>query len=121
MFKNVGGKIKLITEILMWLSFMSFPIYGFVIIINDKDVLKGIIVILLGIFLTWVSSVFLYGFGQLIENSDKIVETMEKQFSENNIQNWRKEVLMTEEEEFKKWRDEGLITEEEYINKRINN
>ena len=41
-------------------------------------VVVGILTILLGVLISWIGSFVLYGFGQLVDNSDKLVEKAEK-------------------------------------------
>jgi len=74
MFKNIGGKIKKISEIVTWIGIIVSVILGIIIMLpGDIMVLVGLIVIALGCFSSWVGSLLLYGYGQLIENSDKLL------------------------------------------------
>lgn len=77
MFGNIGGKIKTLAKVLTWLGIISFVIWGFVCISDEEKVL-GLILMIGGSLSSWISSFLLYGFGQLIENSDKIVELLNK-------------------------------------------
>ena len=62
-----------------WVGIIAFVIMGFVLMATDDDlVLTGFIVAILGALSSWVSSFVLYGFGQLIENTDKLVELSKK-------------------------------------------
>ena len=38
----------------------------------------GILIFIVGSLLSWIGSFFTYGFGELVENSAKIAEKMEK-------------------------------------------
>ena len=79
MFCNIGEKIKALAQIITWIGIIVCVVLGIIIIANDDElVLIGLLVMVLGSLLSWVSSFVLYGFGQLIENSDKIVKKMEK-------------------------------------------
>ena len=42
-------------------------------------ILPGFLVMIFGSLASWVSSFFIYGFGQLVENSDKTVALLKKQ------------------------------------------
>lgn len=75
MFGNVGGKIKTLAKVLTWLGIISFVIWGFVCISDEEKVL-GLILMIGGSLSSWISSFLLYGFGQLIENSDKTVKLL---------------------------------------------
>ncbi len=75
MFNNIGGKIKTSALILSWIGIIASIIIGFFLMATDEDlILYGFIVAVLGTLVSWVSSFTLYGFGQLIENTDKLVE-----------------------------------------------
>ena len=72
MFENIGGKLKKLASILTWigciLSLLAGFIYAFPI---------GLLLITpIGCLLSWVGSFALYGFGQLIENSDRCVDLL---------------------------------------------
>ena len=73
LYVNIGGKIKR-------LAFWTFIVEAIGAIISGigllfgSVILGGLAAIFFGPIVAWVSSWLLYGFGQLIENSDKIVE-----------------------------------------------
>lgn len=98
MFDNIGRKIRMLAKVLMWIGIIAFAIYGIVMFTEEK-VLAGFLIIVIGALYSWVSSFVLYGFGQLVENSD-----IEAEKNNNNAKSATLE----------KWRKEGLITEEEY-------
>ncbi len=70
MFNNIGDKIKIVAVIISTLGIIFSVIAGLVFLTTST--LIGILIILLGSLLSWVSTFLLYGFGQLIENSDII-------------------------------------------------
>ena len=85
MFNNIGSKIKTLAKILCWIGIIFSVISGIAIMaagnstitINGSyasvsPALTGILVIVFGCLVSWISSFFAYGFGQLIENSDEI-------------------------------------------------
>ena len=74
MFGNIGGKIKTLAQVVTWIGIIGSVIYGFVLGIYEDLIFEGFIMALLGSLISWVSSFVLYGFGQLIENTDKLVE-----------------------------------------------
>lgn len=75
MFGNIGGKIKTLAQVVTWIGIIGSVICGFVLMGIDEDLIfTGFIIALLGSLSSWVSSFVLYGFGQLIENTDKLVE-----------------------------------------------
>ena len=88
MFNNIGGKIKVLAKVLCWVGIAFSVIMGIVILaggetvrvtINGEyssvsNVPAGILTIVLGSLFSWIGSFFAYGFGQLVENSDKLAE-----------------------------------------------
>lgn len=80
MFDNIGGKIKTVAATIAWLGIIGSIIIGIIIIAEANDsyypsateTLSGWLVIIVGSLSSWVSSFTLYGFGQLIENTDII-------------------------------------------------
>ena len=84
MFENIGGKIKKVAEIVAWTGIICSIIIG-IKIIGDAvgslkwGVIKGVFYAGIGALSSWIGSFVLYGFGTLIENSDKAVSLLEKQ------------------------------------------
>ena len=75
MFDNIGSKIKSLAQVVCWIGIVASVIGGFSIIVsNDEAVVVGLLTMVLGAVGSWVGSFVLYGFGQLIENSDTLVE-----------------------------------------------
>ena len=72
MFDNIGGKIIALAKLVCWLDIIVFLVIGIIVISNRDSVFLGIMIIVVGALLSWVGSFLLYGFGQLIENSDAI-------------------------------------------------
>ena len=71
MFDNIGGKIKILAQIFVWIGIIASVILGIILCNTDVEWL-GVICIFLGPILCWISSMTLYGFGELIENSLEI-------------------------------------------------
>lgn len=73
MYDNVGGKIKGIAQLVTWLGIIA-SVIGFMILVGNEDTIGlAFAVLIVGCIGAWLSSLVLYGFGQLIENSDIIV------------------------------------------------
>lgn len=86
-FDNNGGKIKALAKGEMWVGIIASIFYGIFLIVESEFIIEeklfsGFMVIVFGPLASWVSSWVLYGFGQLVENSDKLVE----RFKNNNKQ-----------------------------------
>lgn len=92
MFNNIGRKIKTLAKVIAWMGIALSVLSGLgtmieiVILANADTVLSYIVFLILGLvggtivavvggFLAWISVFILYGFGQLVENSDKLVGT----------------------------------------------
>ena len=76
MFKNSGSKIKGLSIALFVLMVLVFVIYG--IKIMDYDGGTGFIIIVVGLFLAWVYTLFIYGFGELIQNTNEMNDTAKR-------------------------------------------
>lgn len=77
MYNNIGGKIQILAIVLCVLGIIACVITGIVFLVEEW-VGPGILIMIVGSLLSWVSSFFLYGFGQLIENSDILVDYARK-------------------------------------------
>ncbi len=116
MFNNVGEKIKTIAKVVVWISIAICVIYGFVLLVSVEDMaLVGLLVMTVGSFISWVSGLVLYGFGELIENSTIIANKKENSPATQKTNNSPKETPID------KWLRQGLITEEEYQSKKNEN
>ncbi len=82
MFDNIGRKIKWFAKFLTWIGMISSIIIGFILIIDGND--WGILVLLGGPLVSWLSSWLLYAFGELVENSTTIAKHFEE--PEHNLQ-----------------------------------
>ena len=115
MYENIGKKIKLLAKLLFGILSAIGVIGGIVIISIDEDIaFIGAILIFLLPLVAWISSWFLYGFGEIIdkltdiENNTRNVSANSKRKSQAEINN---------EEKIKKLENllvQGLITKEEY-------
>lgn len=75
MFRNIGGKIKGLAKAATALGIIAYIVIGIIIMCIDDDIaFVGVLVMIVGAFISWISSFILYGFGQLIENSDMLVK-----------------------------------------------
>lgn len=71
MFDNIGGKIKAAAQVVTWLGIITSVIGGIAIMVSLESP-TGVLVMIGGSLISWLSSLALYGFGQLIENTDII-------------------------------------------------
>lgn len=70
MFENIGSKIKNLAIVFTCIGFVASFITGFTVMPF------GIIYIVVGCLISWIGSMLIYGFGQLIENTDKLVNKL---------------------------------------------
>lgn len=78
MFSNIGGKIKNLAVVITWIGIITSVIFGIMMMATGygEMVFIGFLVALVGSLLSWIGSFLLYGFGQLIENTDAIVKKL---------------------------------------------
>lgn len=72
MFENIGGKIKGVCKVCCYIGMGGCLLMGLVLLLNGTtaSVVAGVFIAVMGSLLFWLSSLTLYGFGQLVENSD---------------------------------------------------
>ncbi len=68
MFDNIGGKIKTLAQVMCWAGII-LSIFCVIPFMAHGMVLSGVMFMVIGSLISWVSSFTLYGFGELIENS----------------------------------------------------
>ena len=111
MFDNIGGKIKGLAKAIFYVEAVAAFIAGIVIMSEgDEMILFGLLIWVVGPLVAWVSSWFLYGFGEIIDKlcaierntrgGERKSEAQEKIDSEriSKIENLRSQGLITEEE-----------------------
>ena len=120
-FNNISKKIKILSYVCTIVGILCSFIFGFVLLKSKNNV--GIAVIILGSFISWVASFTLYGFGQLIENTDIIANrrstTTTVDANEYVVPHDRKAEKMLADRitVITTLRDDDLISEEEYQSK----
>lgn len=145
MFDNIGGKIKIVAQTLCWIGIVASVIIGIVFISQGEEtILLGLLIALIGALSSWIGSFITYGFGQLIENSDILVESVEQidkqsglihktvfsctreissRLPRDNKSNAPEQSTtpanstLEEMRTYKTWLDDGIITQEEFIAK----
>ena len=73
MFDNIGRKIKILATVVCLIGII-ISVIGGIIIMTEESLLYGFLVAILGSLFCWIASFFAYGFGQLVENSDILVQ-----------------------------------------------
>ena len=112
MYDNIGGKIKGLAKVIFIIEVIAAVIAGFAIIAIDKYLaLIGLLVMAVGATAAWISSWFLYGFGELIEKTCEIARNTRGGVSKSEVQS---RVDYDRISKIEKLRSQGLIAEEEY-------
>lgn len=71
MFDNIGGKIKGLAAVCCWIMMGMFVLVG-LLSMGQNGFFGGLILIVSGLLISWVSSFVLYGFGELVECASDI-------------------------------------------------
>lgn len=130
MFDNIGKKIKILAYVLTWVGIIASVITGIAMMNSFDSIVKtiGLIVLIVGSLLSWASSFIIYGFGQLIENTDIIAGRNKSSDSKNVSSNQENGGTISVKPSatnansskistLNDLRKKGLITEEEYNRK----
>ena len=107
MFNNIGKKIKNLAKIICTLEYAFFLLYALFLaatLFSQEEILQGLLLFLLyaaiGFLIAWISSIFVYGFGELIENSSKSVSIQKEclEIQKNILKNVKSEKNKTDNE-----------------------
>ena len=75
MYDNIGEKIKGLAKAAFIVEAIMAAIVGIALLASDEDlILTGLLVLLVGPIVAWVSSWLLYGFGELIDRVSEIAK-----------------------------------------------
>ena len=75
MYDNIGGKIKGLAKAVFIVEATAALITGIALVAIDEDlILFGLLTLILGPAVAWVSSWLLYGFGELIDRVCEIAQ-----------------------------------------------
>ena len=83
MFNNVGEKIKAVAKAWFYIGVFLSVVCGLICLLvglfNEESflVLSGLSSLVIGPFSAWLSTLFLYGFGELIDTNQKLNEAVE--------------------------------------------
>lgn len=73
LFGNIGNTVKAVTKVFFWIEVVLCVFVGFVLISENSyrnpTAGPGFVFLLAGPLVAWLGSLFLYGFGELIEQS----------------------------------------------------
>ena len=134
MFDNVGGKIKGFAKVVCWIGIIGSTIGGIGCFVASSGVrysmqttliLSGFAVITVGSLLSWLGSLFTYGFGELIEQTTAINAKLQHNGTGNSsapsvssapsaIVTPLPGSVTSRVDRLRRMLDQGLITEDEY-------
>lgn len=129
MFNNIGSKIKTLAKVLCGIGIcVSIIIGGFVMASGNSTYYgyryynramgwAGAGIIILGSLFSWIGSFFIYGFGELIENSAESKKLLQKL---NGIEIESEEVKDNEAAESEKTENENTDSSSENAVSEIN-
>lgn len=79
MFSNIGNKIQSVAQVFCWIGIAISVIAGIVLLGTDEGlILAGLLVATVGSLGSWIGSLFLYGFGELIVKITQIEKNTRK-------------------------------------------
>lgn len=111
MFDNIGGKIKVVAQTVCLLGIIASVLIGMRIIVQGGiSILLGFLTIAIGSVFSWLGSFIFYGIGQLIENSDILVDKIDNIEEQIQPKSAEERLIMLRD-----WKDRQLITEEEFL------
>ena len=111
MYDNVGAKIKTLAKVMAIVGAIASVVAGLAVIAFDGDYfLIGVIITVVGAVMAWLSSLMLYGFGELIDKASEI-ERNTRASGGKKVQN---KIDSERIGKLENLRSAGLITEEEY-------
>ena len=112
MYDNIGGKIKGLAKATFIVEAIAAVITGIALMASDEDMIPvGLLVMVAGPIVAWVSSWLLYGFGELIDKTCDIERNTRGGERKSEAQ---AKVDSERISKIEKLRSQGLITEEEY-------
>ena len=112
MYENIGKKIKGLAKAIFVVEAIAAVITGNALMAADDDlILYGLLVMVVGPIVAWVSSWLLYGFGELIDMASDIERNTRGGERKSEAQ---AKVDSERVNKIEKLRSQGLITEEEY-------
>ena len=112
MYDNIGGKIKGLAKATFIVEAIAAVITGIALMASDDDMIPiGLLVMVVGPIVAWVSSWLLYGFGELVDKTCDIERNTRGGERKSEAQ---AKVDSERISKIEKLRSQGLITEEEY-------
>ena len=77
MFNNPGGKIKGFAIVVFVINILAFLVLGIVLISEVESVALGLLTILVGAVISWLSVLFIYAYGNMVEDVEVIRKSID--------------------------------------------
>lgn len=82
MFENIGGKIKALAKVTCIVGIVASALGAIGLWManssNNPTMLTGFVILAVGCLCSWIGSFFCYGFGKMVENSDKQTQYLQE-------------------------------------------
>lgn len=111
MYDNIGRKIKGLAKAVFIVEAIAAVITGIVLMASYLNPIIGLLVMVVGPLVAWVSSWLLYGFGELIDKTCDIARSTHGSERKSEAQS---KVDYERVGKIERLRSQGLINEEEY-------
>jgi hypothetical protein len=72
MFNDISAKIKASAQVLIWLGILASFVWG-TVILSSTESYTGVVVMVVGSISSWILSFCMYGLGQLVENTEILI------------------------------------------------
>lgn len=111
MFANIGNKIKSLSMTLFWVQVVLYIIIALAICVESA--IFGLMVLAVGVLVAYLSVLFLYAFGELVDSNQKILAHLN-----GNSQGANHPVTITQSDRLAKLEQQysrGIISQEEYL------
>ena len=120
---NVGLVIKIVVEIFLILNCIVTALACFCCLFNGLYI--WILWFVLELFGAWFVALLVYGFGTIVQNTEKIVEKIEKDDeahkNELNLVKVKNEKIKVSQKTITRWQNEILSLSDEELVKRLQN
>ena len=86
MFNNPGAKIKGLATVFFWIMVAGFVVgvlaMGDYLFEEVEGLIAGVLILAVGVGVSYISALFLAAFGELVETNTKLLEETQKKNSE---------------------------------------
>ena len=120
---NVGLVIKIVVEIFLILNCIVTALTCFCCLFNGLYI--WILWLVLELIGAWIVAMLVYGFGTIVQNTEKIVEKIEKDDEAHknalNLVKVKNEKIKVSQKKLTRWQNEILSLSDEELAKRLQN